>query len=222
MSTLTRTSGSLAGVPACIVVDGGREEAWSQKGRLSNLPNGGIGGMVLGKMMGGGRALPFASPKMPKATKPVKPRPRVVCAPVAVVTPTGGSKTVMKTYTPAQRNKLQDMTNLEMKAQMAAALKMRTPSTYEDVVQGNVHVEISHASGEMEALAADLNTTVNDKRTSHATCSQCDTIQREVLGFWAQMKAMTSAYIKWGASQDRQSMDMSSIQRAEILRTRNQ
>jgi hypothetical protein len=56
MSTLTRTSGSLAGVPACIaVVDGGREEAWSQKGRLSNLPNGGIGGMVLGKMMGGGR-----------------------------------------------------------------------------------------------------------------------------------------------------------------------
>jgi hypothetical protein len=36
--------------------------------------------------------------------------------------------------------------------------------TYEDVVQGNVHVEISHAGGEMEALAADLNMTVNDKR----------------------------------------------------------
>ncbi|KAJ7819633.1 hypothetical protein B0H14DRAFT_3473004 [Mycena olivaceomarginata] len=44
---------------------------------------------------------------------------------------------------------------------------------------GNVRVEISHAGGEMEALAADLNTTVNGERTSHATRSRRDTVQRE-------------------------------------------
>jgi hypothetical protein len=36
--------------------------------------------------------------------------------------------------------------------------------TYDDIAQGNVRVEISHAGGEMEALVADLNTTVNGER----------------------------------------------------------
>jgi hypothetical protein len=56
---------------------------------------------------------------MPKAGKKAKPHPKptVVRAPVAVTTPTGGSKTVMKSYT---RNKLQDVTNREMKARMAS------------------------------------------------------------------------------------------------------
>jgi hypothetical protein len=95
--------------------------------------------------------------------------------------------------------------------------------TYDDVAQGNVRVEISHAGGEMEALAADLNTTVNGERcvfllsgvrsltcecrTSHATRSRRDAVQREVLGFRAQMKAMTDAYIKWGASQGEFGLD---------------
>ncbi|KAJ7348100.1 hypothetical protein DFH08DRAFT_1001633 [Mycena albidolilacea] len=95
--------------------------------------------------------------------------------------------------------------------------------TYDDVAQGNVRVEISHVGSEMEALAADLNTTVNGERcvfllsgvrsltcecrTSHATRSRRDTVQREVLGFRAQMKAMTDAYIKWGASQGEFGLD---------------
>ncbi|KAJ7840271.1 hypothetical protein B0H14DRAFT_2587506 [Mycena olivaceomarginata] len=164
---------------------------------------------------------------MPKAGKKGKPRPKptVVRAPVAVTTPTGGSKTVMKNYT---RNKLQDVMNREMKARMASLTPDEAKKftqlremcdegpgcsenedviTYDDVAQGNVRVEISHAGGEMEALAADLNTTVNGERTSHATRSRRDAVQREVLGFRVQMKAMTDAYIKWGASQGEFGLD---------------
>ncbi|KAJ7703810.1 hypothetical protein B0H14DRAFT_2647720 [Mycena olivaceomarginata] len=146
---------------------------------------------------------------MPKAGKKAKPHPKptVVHTPVAITTPTGGSKTVMKNYT---RNKLQDVMNREMKAWRPVSLtpdeakkfmqmrEMRDKGpgcsenediiTYDDVAQGNVRIEISHAGGEMEALAADLNMTVNGERTLHATRSRRDAVQHEVLGFQAQMK----------------------------------
>ncbi|KAJ7767090.1 hypothetical protein B0H14DRAFT_2633106 [Mycena olivaceomarginata] len=157
-------------------------------------------------------------PKVGKKAKP-HPKPTVVRALMAVTPPTGGSKTVMKSYT---QNKLQDVTDREMKAQIASLTPDQAKKftqlremcdkgpgcsenedtiTYDDIVQGNVCVEINHAGGEMEPHVADLNTTVNGKRTSHATHSRQDAVQCEVLGFRAQMKAMTDDYIKWGASQ---------------------
>ncbi|KAJ7938087.1 hypothetical protein B0H13DRAFT_1852023 [Mycena leptocephala] len=71
------------------------------------------------------------------------------------------------------------------------------PMTTEDVLQGRIELEISHAGGELQAqLQQDVNRTKRqDTRTRR------DVVQRRVLGFRGQMKAITDAYIVWGATQ---------------------
>ncbi|KAJ7831870.1 hypothetical protein B0H13DRAFT_2240523 [Mycena leptocephala] len=90
---------------------------------------------------------------------------------------------------------------------------------YDDVAEGNIHIDISHAGGEMGDLQDDLNEELNGKKyvhpklfsmsafvlTLHRKCrdhrTRWDATQQRVLGFRGQMKAMTDAYVNWGATQ---------------------
>ncbi|KAJ7687762.1 hypothetical protein B0H17DRAFT_1136116 [Mycena rosella] len=78
--------------------------------------------------------------------------------------------------------------------------------TYNDVLDSNVRIEISHASGELDDLQDDLNQELNGKkqqsfRRRQDTRKCWDTVDRRVLGFRGQMCAMTNAYMKWEATQ---------------------
>ncbi|KAJ7655525.1 hypothetical protein B0H17DRAFT_1146362 [Mycena rosella] len=78
--------------------------------------------------------------------------------------------------------------------------------TYNDVLDGNVRIEISHAGGELDDLQDNLNQELNGKkqqsfRRRRDTRKRWDTVDRRVLGFRGQMCAMTDAYIKWEATQ---------------------
>ncbi|KAJ7782095.1 hypothetical protein B0H14DRAFT_3095744 [Mycena olivaceomarginata] len=69
----------------------------------------------------------------------------------------------------------------------------------DDVLRGDVQFDISNAGGEFEEeVRASMN---QAKRTD--TRNRKDKVLRRVLGFRGQMKAITSAYVKWGATQER-------------------
>ncbi|KAF8166456.1 hypothetical protein K438DRAFT_1775135 [Mycena galopus ATCC 62051] len=73
------------------------------------------------------------------------------------------------------------------------------PMTAEDILQ----LGISHGGGELQAeLGNDMHThTHTHKPKRYDTRTRKDGVQRRVLGFRGQMKAITDAYIKWGATQ---------------------
>ncbi|KAJ7671816.1 hypothetical protein B0H14DRAFT_3538139 [Mycena olivaceomarginata] len=73
----------------------------------------------------------------------------------------------------------------------------------DDVLRGDVQFDISNAGGEFEEeVRASMN---QAKRTD--TRNRKDKVLRRVLGFRGQMKAITSAYVKWGATQDEYGAD---------------
>ncbi|KAJ7822839.1 hypothetical protein B0H13DRAFT_2376426 [Mycena leptocephala] len=78
-----------------------------------------------------------------------------------------------------------------------------SPATfnYDDVAEGNIRIDISHAGGEMADLQDDFNQELNGKKKHHDRRTRWDAMQRRVLGFRGQMKAMTNAYVEWGAPQ---------------------
>ncbi|KAJ7133133.1 hypothetical protein C8R44DRAFT_730328 [Mycena epipterygia] len=80
---------------------------------------------------------------------------------------------------------------------------------YRDILDGHVQAEISHGGGEMGEMQDALNEELNSKkqRKRHDTRNRWDSVQRRVLGFRAQMKAMTDAYMAWGAAQGEQGME---------------
>ncbi|KAJ7880583.1 hypothetical protein B0H14DRAFT_2566270 [Mycena olivaceomarginata] len=74
----------------------------------------------------------------------------------------------------------------------------------DDVLRGDVQFDISNAGGEFEEeVRASMN---QAKRTD--TRNRKDKVLRRVLGFRGQMKAITSAYVKWGATQDEYGADL--------------
>jgi hypothetical protein len=95
--------------------------------------------------------------------------------------------------------------------------------TTEDILQGRVEFEISHAGGEFQAeLQKDMHKAkcvltfpfplpLSKHKffylRRHDTRIRKDVVQRRVLGFRGQMKAITDAYIKWGASQGQFGLD---------------
>ncbi|KAJ7852702.1 hypothetical protein B0H13DRAFT_1904475 [Mycena leptocephala] len=73
----------------------------------------------------------------------------------------------------------------------------------DDVLQGEVEFNISHAGGEFqEQLRHDMN-----KAKRMDTRTWRDVTRRRVLRFRGQMKAIISAYIKWGATQGEYGLD---------------
>ncbi|KAJ7112328.1 hypothetical protein C8R44DRAFT_550780, partial [Mycena epipterygia] len=80
---------------------------------------------------------------------------------------------------------------------------------YQDILDGNVQVDISHGGGEMGDMQDALNDELNSqkRRCRHDTRDRGDSVQRRVLGFRAQMKAMTDAYMVWGFTQGEQGME---------------
>lgn len=92
--------------------------------------------------------------------------------------------------------------------------------TLQDILDGSVPLDLSHGGGEMENMEQELNEELNGKRQRYVL--QCffslccltviyrkrkdkrkrwDSVQRRVLGFRGQMKAITDSYIKWAANQ---------------------
>ncbi|KAJ6525789.1 hypothetical protein DFH09DRAFT_1095503 [Mycena vulgaris] len=80
---------------------------------------------------------------------------------------------------------------------------------YNDVADGTVPIEISHGGGELGDLQDALNEAMNGKkqRKRHDSRKRWDSVERRVLGFRGQMRAMTDAYMKWAATQGEYGME---------------
>ncbi|KAJ7889418.1 hypothetical protein B0H13DRAFT_2341539 [Mycena leptocephala] len=160
---------------------------------------------------------------MPKDRR-TRPRNRQTTVRMAVDVPgpNGKPRPELRTLGQKERSHLNTITNIEMLERIAALPKEKraaferlrdmpdnpmdhsddeVPATfnYGDVAEGNI--DISHAGGEMADLQDDLNQELNGKKKRHDRRRRSDATQRRVLGFRAQMKAMTDAYVQWGATQ---------------------
>ncbi|KAJ7491428.1 hypothetical protein B0H11DRAFT_1912051 [Mycena galericulata] len=142
-----------------------------------------------------------------------------VRVPVFTQDASGKIKERMATLNPKARAELQNTTHQKMQEHIDSLSKEQrqifdqlrdipdeneTHSwDYQDVLDGHVPVEISHGGGEMKDIAEELNTELNGKKQKKRRDrrKRWDSVQRRVLGFRAQMKAMTDAYIKWAANQ---------------------
>ncbi|KAK7022491.1 hypothetical protein R3P38DRAFT_2532722 [Favolaschia claudopus] len=146
-----------------------------------------------------------------------------VVVPVAVPTKKGGTQAKVKALNPKQRAILQEATNRDIRARLHSLPQKQQEAfhqlrdipailgddsnfeddmyTHEEVANGNVRVEISHAGGEMAELRDGLESDLRKNSRRPDTRDRRDTIQRRTLAFRAQLKAMTDAYIKWGAAQ---------------------
>ncbi|KAJ6551057.1 hypothetical protein DFH09DRAFT_1086373 [Mycena vulgaris] len=79
--------------------------------------------------------------------------------------------------------------------------------TIDEALTGNIEFDISHAGGEFQdQLKHEM-----DKARAKDTRPRTDATLRRVLGFRGQMKAITDAYIKWGATQGEYGADSPAV-----------
>ncbi|KAF7377629.1 hypothetical protein MSAN_00185700 [Mycena sanguinolenta] len=78
------------------------------------------------------------------------------------------------------------------------------PMGVEDMLQGNIEVNISHAGGEFQE---ELRQGMGGKKKQRDTRNRKDIHERRVLSFHGQMNAITDAYAKWGATQGENGRD---------------
>ncbi|KAJ7888954.1 hypothetical protein B0H14DRAFT_2562105 [Mycena olivaceomarginata] len=161
---------------------------------------------------------------MPKDWPTMKKK-NLVRIPVAISNRCGGTKTSVQPLNPGQRRQLQDATNQKVIAHIAALsqdkgavfnkLRDRPDNTadnsedeedgntynYNDIVEGNIGIGVSHAGGEMAALQEKLAEEKKSKCLSPTFVPHNYRTQCHVLGMHGQMSAMTDIYVKWGATQ---------------------
>ncbi|KAJ7645339.1 hypothetical protein B0H17DRAFT_1216045 [Mycena rosella] len=165
---------------------------------------------------------------MPAAAKNRAARPhqarrgQSVRVPANIVQADGSSRSVLRGLMPKERAALATSSHLELTRRIAnldadchreleamrdianddSDTETDDPLTYHDVADGHVRIKISHAGGEMGDLQDNLNEELNSKkqRKRYDTRKRWDSVDRRVLGFHGQMKAMTDAYIKWDAT----------------------
>ncbi|KAJ7106376.1 hypothetical protein C8R44DRAFT_744603 [Mycena epipterygia] len=148
------------------------------------------------------------------------------------ITDSSGTVTAkLRTLNPKDRLEVEKATREELKKRLAALSKVDRQKLdrlrdipddlvewtseemgmqdYQDVLDGHVQMDISHGGGEMGDMQDALNEEMNSKkrRKRQDTRSRWDSVQRRVLGFRAQMQAMTDAYMKWVSTQGEQGME---------------
>ncbi|KAJ6455997.1 hypothetical protein DFH09DRAFT_1116274 [Mycena vulgaris] len=149
-------------------------------------------------------------------------RNRHVRTVVGVKLRNGSIQNQVKTLTPKQCQELHYATNLQtcQKKSVDSFFLLREAQGFDDMDEGNSHemtidealtgnieFDISHAGGEFQdQLKHEM-----DKARAKDTRTRTDATLRRVLGFRGQMKAITDAYIKWGATQGEYGADSPAV-----------
>ncbi|KAK7047994.1 hypothetical protein R3P38DRAFT_3306983 [Favolaschia claudopus] len=156
---------------------------------------------------------------MPKQT-PKRTRGTNVRMPVQTINAAGVKVTKMKSMSAKARAALQEVTNQEIldhlhslpsdKKQTFDRLRELSATapdsteevyTYDDVAQGRAPINLSHEGGEMDNLREGIAANVSQKKYVD-TRNRRDRTQKHVLAFRSQLKAMTTAYMKWATTQE--------------------
>ncbi|KAK7013207.1 hypothetical protein R3P38DRAFT_2546483 [Favolaschia claudopus] len=161
---------------------------------------------------------------MPKAgAAPKRTRGTNVRMPVQTVNAAGAKVTKMKSMSAKARAALQEVTNQEILDHLHGATRLSklfdrlrelsatAPDsteevyTYDDVAQGRAPINLSHEGGEMdnlrEGIAANVRLKCGRKKYVDRR-NRRDRTQKHVLAFRSQLKAMTTAYMKWATTQE--------------------
>ncbi|KAJ6528680.1 hypothetical protein DFH09DRAFT_1327690 [Mycena vulgaris] len=168
------------------------------------------------------KGTPLAS-RMHRAT-----RNRHVRTVVGVKLRNGSIQNQVKTLTPKQCQELHYATNLQVldrindlsEEKRRQFFLLREAQGFDDMDEGNSHemtinealtgnieFDISHAGGEFQdQLKHEMG-----KARAKDTRTRTDATLRRVLGFRGQMKAITDAYIKWGATQGEYGADTPAV-----------